>query len=60
MPTEERETWAQEVARLRREIAERQARLQFLVLGDQTKMVTVPHYLYSHQLFPEHRPKDAS
>jgi hypothetical protein len=29
------ESWAEEVARLRREIAERQTRLEFLVLGDQ-------------------------
>lgn len=36
------ETWAEEVARLRREIAERQARLHYLVLGDQTQGVSVP------------------
>lgn len=36
------ETWAEEVDRLKREIAERQARLHFLVLGDQTKGVSWP------------------
>src|ERR1700682_6249599 len=35
-----RETRAEEIARLQREIAERQARLHHLVLGDQTKCVS--------------------
>jgi hypothetical protein len=35
------ETWAEEVARLRREIAVRQSRLQYLILGDQTKGVSL-------------------
>jgi hypothetical protein len=36
------ETWAEEVARLQREIAERQARLAHLVLGDQRVGVGLP------------------
>lgn len=36
------ETWTEEVARLQREIAERQSRLQFLVLGDPRVSVTMP------------------
>jgi len=35
-----RETYAEEVARLQREIAERQSRLFHLVLGDQSKGVS--------------------
>ena len=35
------ETWAEEVARLRREIAERESRLRLLVLGDQRVRVTM-------------------
>jgi hypothetical protein len=34
------ETWAEEVTRLQREIGERQARLHFLVLGDQSKGIS--------------------
>lgn len=36
------ESWADEVARLRREIGEREARLRHLILGDPRKRVTVP------------------
>lgn len=36
------ETWAQEAERLKREIAERQMRLRHLVLGDQSKGVSIP------------------
>lgn len=35
------ETFAEEVARLQREIGERQMRLSYLVLGDQTKCVSM-------------------
>lgn len=34
------ETRAEEIARLQREIGERQARLAYLVLGDQSECVT--------------------
>lgn len=37
-----RETWAEEVQRLQREIAERQSRLQYLICGDPRQSVTVP------------------
>jgi hypothetical protein len=40
--TQTAETWAEEIARLGREIGERQARLQFLLCGDPRKSVTVP------------------
>ncbi len=40
--TQTTETWAEEVARLGREIGERQARLQFLLCGDPRESVTVP------------------
>lgn len=41
MHEERTETFSEEVSRLRREIAERQARLSFLVLGDQSKGVSI-------------------
>lgn len=46
------ETWAEEVKRLQREIAERQARLMFLVCGDPRQSVTV-QTIYSTQEPPE-------
>ena len=36
------ETWAEEVIRLRREIAERQARLDFLIMGNPMECVHMP------------------
>jgi hypothetical protein len=42
MPKQTTETWAEEVARLGREIAERQARLERLICGDPRERVTVP------------------
>lgn len=41
-PAATAETPAEEIARLQREIAERQSRLLFLVLGDQRKGVHIP------------------
>lgn len=38
--TQRHETWAEEVARLQREIGDRQRRLHFLVLGDQSKGIS--------------------
>lgn len=43
------ESWAEEVERLKDEIAARQARLSFLILGDQRKQVSMP----IGPLFPE-------
>lgn len=44
--TNRTETYADEIARLQREIAERQARLNFLLLGDQSKGVelAIPYF----------------
>lgn len=41
MREEKTETFSEEVSRLRREIAERQARLSLLILGDQSKGVSI-------------------
>jgi hypothetical protein len=41
-PGQRQETVAEEIVRLQREIAERQARLQFLVCGDPRQCVGVP------------------
>ncbi len=43
--TQMTETWAEEVARLGREIAERQRRLQQLICGDPRVRVEVPNRL---------------
>lgn len=51
------ETWAEEVERLKREIAERQGRLAALVLGDQRQAVTWPTRRL-HDVFPDGEHED--
>jgi hypothetical protein len=41
-----RETRAEEIARLQKEIADRQLRLQLLVCGDPMKCVSMPAHSY--------------
>lgn len=49
-----KETWAEEIERLRREIAVRQARLNYLILGDQTQGVSVPCHANTGYFYNDH------